>query len=87
MALSIDEAQGLLMEAGFRKPLCQLQMSDKPVIRGVLLDYHLMVKVKMHMDQFADGLNQLKIIDTMRAHPDLFKPLFVYSETKMCSGT
>ena len=74
------------MEAGFRKPLCRLELTDKPVIRGVLLDYHLMIKVKMLMDQFAEGLNQLKVLDAMRAHPTLFKSLFVYCEKKMSAG-
>lgn len=74
------------MEAGYRKPLCNLQLADKPAIRRVLLDYHLMIKVKMHMDKFADGLNQLKILEAMRAHPALFKPLFVYNEQKMSAG-
>ena len=59
VALGIDESQGLLMEAGFRKPLCRLKLTDKPVIRG------LTSKVKMHMDQFAEGLNQLKVLDAM----------------------
>ena len=69
------------------KPLAPFSLSRyKPVIRRVLLDYNLMVKVKMHMDQFADGLNQLKVLDSMRAHPALFKPLFVYCESKMSAG-
>lgn len=74
------------MEAGFRKPLSSLQVADKPAIRSVLLDYHLMMKVKMHMDRFADGLNQLKILDSLQANPALFKHLFVYCERKMSSG-
>ena len=86
LALSIDEAQGLLMEAGFRKPLTLLKLSDKSIVRGVLLDYHLMVKVKLHMDQFAEGLNQLKLLDLIQAHPTLFKDLFVYNETKITAG-
>ena len=86
MALTIDESQGLLLEAGFRKPISLLKLNDKPIIRGVLLDYHLMMKVKMHMDQFAEGLNQLKLLDNIRAHPLLFKSLLVYSENKMTAG-
>ena len=37
----------LLMEAGSTN---HFKLSDKPSIRGGLVDYHLMVKVKMHMD-------------------------------------
>lgn len=56
MTFSIDEAMSLLVEAGFHKPVCHFKLLDKSIIRQVLVDYHLMVKVKMHMDQFADGL-------------------------------
>ena len=87
VTFSIDEALALLMEAGFRKPVCQLKLLDKSVIRQVLVDYHLMVKVKMHMDQFAEGLQVLKITEAMRAHPALLKPMFVFSEEKMSAGT
>lgn len=76
----------LLVEAGFRKPVCQFKLSDKSIIRQGLVDYHLMVKVKMHMDQFAEGLQELKVFEAMRAHPDLMKPLFVVSEEKMSAG-
>ena len=65
VSLGIDDAQGLLMKVGFRKPLCKLELADKPDIRRVLLDYHLMMKVKMHVDQLADGLKQLKVLDAI----------------------
>ena len=85
-ALSMDEAMSMLMEAGFRKPISQLKIVDKSVIRQGLVDYYLMVKVKMHMDQFAEGLQQLKILDAMRAYPAVFQPLFVYTEMKISAG-
>ena len=41
---------------------------------------------KLHMDQFAECLNQLKLLDIIQAHPVLFKSLFVYSDNKMTAG-
>ena len=64
------------MEAGFRKPLCHLELTDKPVIRGVLLlDYHLVKSTWTNLRRAA-----------MRAHPTLFKSLFVYCEKNMSAG-
>ena len=87
LMFAIDEALSLLMETGFNKPICQLKLSDKTYIRAVLVDYHLMVKVKMQMDQFAEGLQELKVLDLIRAQPPLLKPLFLLiSEAKMTAG-
>ena len=82
VTLEIDEAMALLTEAGFRK----LTLDDKPEIRSTLLDYHLMVKVTMHMNQFAEGLKELKILDSICAQPLLLKPLFVVDTKKMSAG-
>ena len=86
LMFAIDEALSLLMETGFNKPICQLKLSDRTYIRAVLVDYHLMVKVKMQMDQFAEGLQELKVLDLIRAQPPLLKPLFLFSEAKMTAG-
>ena len=83
----IDETMALLVEAGFRKPVCQLKLSDKSLLREVLIDYHLMVKVKMNMDQFAEGLQVLKVLDAIRSQPALLKPLFVTDEATLSAGT
>lgn len=87
MAFNIDEAMKLLMEAGFHKPVCHFKLSDKSSIRQGLVDYHLMVKVKMHMDQFAEGLQELKVLEALQTHPAVMRCLFVVSEEKMSAGS
>ena len=66
--------------------MCQLKLLDKPIVRQLLIDYHLMVKVKMHMDQFADGMQQVNIVAAMKNNPHLFKLLFFYTDETISAG-
>ena len=45
----MDEAQALLFEAGYSKPLNGLTVEDKVTQSNMLLNYHCMVKVKAAM--------------------------------------
>ena len=38
------------------------------------------------MDQFAEGLQELEIVEVMRKYPDLMKPLFVCKEEMITAG-
>ena len=85
---AMDEAAELLLSTGFRKPLCSLAMEDKECLRSVLLDYHCLLKVKAEMDQFAEGLKSLGVLDMLKRHPDLFSSLFVDGgSTPLTPGT
>ena len=59
MCFSIDEGEILLCETGYHKLVCSLKLVDKPSLHAALLDYHLMIKVKVEMDQFKEGLHSL----------------------------
>ena len=74
---AMDEAAELLLSTGFRKLICSLAMEDKECLRSVLLDYHCLLKVKAEMDQFAEGLKSLGVLNMMKRHPDLISSLFV----------
>ena len=74
---AIDESAELLLSTGFRKPICRLAIEDKECLRSVLLDYHCLLKVKAKMDQFAEGLKSLGVLEMVKCHPDLFAPLFI----------
>ncbi len=73
----MEEATGLLLETGFRIAICRLVLSDKASLRYTLVDYHCMLKVKACMDQFAEGLEELDVLDIIRKHPDAMRPFFV----------
>ena len=77
MLFSVDEAAGVLLETGFRKAICNLGLSDKASLRSTIVDYHCMLKVKASMDQFAEGLQELHVLDVMKKHPDVMRQFFV----------
>ena len=50
------------------------------------MDYHCMLKVKAAMDQFAEGLEELHVLEVMRKHSILMKPLFVNNTKLLTAG-
>ena len=86
ITFAMDEATSLLLETGFSKPICELTLSDKSLLRSSLLDYHCMLKVKACMKQYMEGLNELGILDMIKKHPEAMKPLFVFEKQVLTSG-
>ena len=82
----MDEAAALLFETGFRKPTVQLTVSDKITIKSSLLDYHCMIKVKAAMDQFAEGLDVLNVLQLIKRFHHLAKPMFVDNDSKVVTA-
>ena len=72
-----EENQLLLLETGYRKPLCTLTCDDKAAIKTAIRDYHTLVKIKPEIDQFADGLKVLNVLEHMKKYPSMMAPLFV----------
>ena len=77
MLFAIDEVSALLLETGYRKPVSSLSLQDIPTLRAAIVDYHCLLKAKAAMDQFADSLQVLKVLDLIRKYPELAKPFFV----------
>lgn len=71
----MDEAAEMLMGMGCKKPISKLKIDDKSMLKSSLIDYYCLLKVKAEMDQFAEGLKDLGLLETMRHHPSLFKSL------------
>lgn len=75
------ENDTLIIETGYRKPLCRLTMEDVPGLKQTLRD-HVLVKVKAELDQFCEGLKTLGVLEKMRKHPSLMAVLFTDSGKK-----
>ena len=73
---NVDEAIDFLVVTGYRKAICNLGLQDKESLKAALLDYHCLLKVKAEMDQFINGLADVGVLEYVRKHPDLLKPLF-----------
>ena len=85
-ALAVDEVIDLVSQSGYRKPLPSHTLADKETIVSVVLDYHLMMKVKSCMDQFMDGLKSLGFLDRIQSCPSLWEPLFVGLSQTLTAG-
>ncbi len=87
VSCAIDEAQSLLSEAGFFKPLIRLTMEDKSKLTSVLISYHCMTKVKAAMDQFVEGLESLGVLEWIRSNPEKWKVFFMDGGIIVDAGT
>ena len=83
----MDEASAMLLDTGYRKPICHLSLSDIVNLRSTLLDYHCMLKVKASMDQFLEGLEDLKVLCFLQKYPEIIKPFFVDDNKIITSGS
>ena len=73
----------LLVATGFRKPVCNLKLADRPAILSALMEYHLMAKMKAEMDQFKEGLNVLGFLDIVKRKAGLWEPFFIHCESNV----
>ena len=76
----------MIFATGFKKPLTSLTIADRGDLLHVILDFHLMSKVKSEMDQFVKSLGTFNFISIMQQNPKLWKPYFVYTERKLTAG-
>jgi len=73
----------LLFEAHYQKPIQHISVDDKA---SVLIDYHLIIKVKCYIDQFMSGLETLGVLSRLQHNPLLWKPFFVRHNQELTTG-
>lgn len=81
-----SEPESVLLETGYNKPLSLLTMEDLDNILSYIIDYHCLIKVKASMDQFIDGLISGGIMDNIRSHSQLLKPMFCPDPSQLTAG-
>ena len=59
------------MVTGYRKAVVTLTTNDCVALSVALLDYHLMFKVKMEMDEFSEGLQTFGTLDMIKSNLSL----------------
>lgn len=77
--------ESLILETGYRKPLSQLTMDDKPAIRQTLRA-HVILKVKAELDQFCEGLQTCGVLSAVMEHPSLMAPCFLWADVEVTPG-
>lgn len=83
-ATSTEEVQKLLkseefdfrFEAGVHIPFLSAKVEDKDKLVMAFINSYLLYSCKGEMDQLKDGLSHLGVLQLMRDHSLLMKPLF-----------
>ena len=79
--MCIDQID-LITKAGYTKPLALLNLSDRPQLMRTLMLYFAVLRSKSVLDQLADRLSVLGVLEAMRVYPQLMEPLFVLGNQK-----
>ena len=78
--------EGLLLETGYSKPLTAITVGDKEAVLSAIADFHCLLKVKAATDQFAEGLECTGVLQYVKSHYDLMRPLLCYSTSHLTAG-
>lgn len=81
--LDDERASILVDETGFRKSLTLLTLEDREELIVILCQHYTLIRGRMELDQFVEGLRTHKVLDMVRAEPLLMKPLFVSTAKKL----
>lgn len=81
-----DETIDALYSTGYTKATTHLVLADRMNLLNILLDYHLMAKVKSEMDQFINALNTFGLLDHIKQNPVLWKPYFTPPSEQLTAG-
>ena len=72
----------LLIDAGWSKPLTQLTIIEMPNVIETIGLNQVIMKIKAEIDDFIKGLDDSGVLSHIQKNPDLFRPLFVESESQ-----
>lgn len=86
VVLAVDEIADLIFQMDYSIPINKVTVADKQDLISSLTLYHLMIKVKTSMDQFADGLESVQLLGFMRKNPQTWESLFVYPNMGLSAG-
>lgn len=75
----------LLIDVGVTQMANTLDISMKPVIVKALTISHVL-RCKAEIDQFRDGLNCLRVLDCIKAKPEIMKVYFTAPAIPITAG-
>ncbi len=77
--LLADDEYDFQYDIGIAKPISRLQYSDRHhIVQSSALHYSVL-SVKAELDQLANGLRALGVLDMVQANPKLLRPLFLFT--------
>ena len=79
------EACDMLLSCGFNKPIPLLTPRDVPKMVECVCLHSTILVIKAELDHILQGLNDVGVLESLRASPGLFKSLFVYEPHALTS--
>lgn len=71
----------IFLNSGYSKPITAVKLSDRDNLLKTIKLHHCLLRMKADIDQFQLGLATLGVGDAIKAHPQLFEPLFAHNKT------
>ncbi len=79
--VSLGEAD-IIIDGGYTKPLALLKMSDRVQLMRTLMLHYTVLRLRSVLDQLAEGLSTLGVLEAMSSYPKLMEPLFIKGKLK-----
>ena len=84
--LTSEETLSLVAETGYRRPLGTLALQFCDELSMALRQYYTVVRGQVELCQFVDVLKTYGVLDLIREHPELMKPLLVLEKHELTKG-
>lgn len=72
-----DGFSDLLLETGYRKAFTTVTLTDRQDLLQTLREYYTMIRGKVELDQYVEGLVDLNLRGLVQQYPQILKPLFM----------
>ena len=73
---------GILIDAGFTKPVCRLTLTDKEELIQMVALQNTIILCSQELQQLCEGLSALGVANLIRKYPALLKPFFTIQENQ-----
>lgn len=70
---------------GYRKPIKSLTLGDVSEIIDIIKSHCIKVSIP-EINQFAEGLASLGVLDAIKKYPDIMKDFFVDNHRRLTAG-
>lgn len=77
-----ETSTGLLLEAGYSKPIIRIKLNEKDTLQKILKTHFGVLRCKAELDQLKNGLSILGVGKALCDHPDLMDCFFLSSKAK-----
>ena len=68
-----------LIECGFTNPLPSITTNDKSLVIQTVALHCVLLQSKAETDQFCEGLSKLGVLNEIKKHPDIMRPMLTNS--------